>query len=129
MSLGVYELTVEGEGDFTFRRRTMRDELRIAAEMSRLTEGLDVGTAFANSAYVFAVLSVLTVRAPAGWDIMDLDPLDPDSFPRIARVYEAMREKEESFRARRRSDTAQAGASDVANAGVPVPASAEPRAD
>lgn len=92
-------LDVDGVGNFRFAKRTMRDEMRIAAEYSRLTEGVTTPTEYlALVAGWLSVLSVLTVSAPAGWDLEGMDPLEEESYTKLSRVYEALREKEGSFR-------------------------------
>jgi hypothetical protein len=90
---------IEGVGAFVFRRRTLRDEIRIGAEHERLTEGLEsVSEGFRRLTYMLAALGVLTVDAPPGWDPMDLDPLDPATFDKVGAVYGGLREAEERFR-------------------------------
>lgn len=90
---------VEGIGTFTFRRRSMLDELNIAAEFSRFLDGVATPTPyFENLAGMLAVLKVLTVDAPDEWDPISLDPLDPDSYQRLLSVHGALRAREDTFR-------------------------------
>lgn len=90
---------VEGVGTFSFAKRMLRDELRIAAEYSRLTEGVETPTDWlAIVAGWIAALKVLTVTAPEGWDIDVMDPLDQDTYDKLRKVHAALREKENSFR-------------------------------
>lgn len=94
-----FQLDVEGVGHFVFGRRTLRDEARIAAEYSRLTEGVATPTEdLVLLASWMSTLAVLTSGAPEGWDVDGLDPLDPDTYTRLGKVYAALREKEGSFR-------------------------------
>jgi hypothetical protein len=94
-----FQITIDDIGTFTFGRRRMRDELAIAAEFSRLTEGVETPTPFlANVAGWISVLKVLTVEAPEGWDIDAMDPLDDDTYAKLVKVHVALREKEGSFR-------------------------------
>lgn len=94
-----FQVTVDGLGTFTFGRRRLRDELAIAAEFSRLTEGVDTPTAYlASVAGWIATLKVLTVAAPEGWDIDAMDPLEEDTYTNLVKVHSALREKEGSFR-------------------------------
>lgn len=91
--------TVEGVGNFVFARRTMRDEMRVAAEYSRLTEGVETPTPFLETiAGWIATLKVLTVAAPDGWDLDDMDPLDEDVYAKIGKVNKALRLREGQFR-------------------------------
>jgi hypothetical protein len=97
---GDFQIQVEGLGSFTFAKRTMRDEFAIAAEYSRLTEGVDTPTDFLHGyARIFATIKVLQVVVPDGWNIDDLDPLDGDtSFAQLRAVFAALRAKEDDFR-------------------------------
>jgi hypothetical protein len=91
--------TVEGVGQFVFARRTMRDELRIASEYSRLTEGVETPTPFLETiAGWISTLKVLIVSAPAGWDMDEMDPLDEDVYAQISKVNKALRLREGQFR-------------------------------
>jgi hypothetical protein len=104
-----YELHVDGIGTFTFARRTMRLEFKIQAEYSRLTEGVETPTANLDYiAGVFSALRVLTLAAPEGWNLDDLDPLEQSDFEKVIRVHAALRDKEGSFRRK----PAAAGAGD-----------------
>jgi hypothetical protein len=94
-----YVVPVKGVGDFRFGRRTMRDQMKIQAEYSRLTEGIETPTEFfAVIAGAMATLKVLTVTAPDGWDIDEMDPLEEDTYNNLVAVHAALRQKEESFR-------------------------------
>lgn len=119
-----YTVDVEKIGSFVFRRRTMRDELRIASEVNKLTDGEETSEDFGRTAYIFACLGVLTVQAPDGWDLMGMDPLEQGSFDKVALVYGRMREREDFFRNERNADARPASKGDGTDAGVPVSASA-----
>ena len=94
-----FEEHVEGIGSFTFARRTMRAEFRINAEYARLTEGVSpVPDQLHVSADAVATLKILTVKAPDGWNIDDLDPLETDSYVKILTVWRALRAREDAFR-------------------------------
>jgi hypothetical protein len=94
-----FAIEVHGVGNFMFAKRGMRDELRIQAEISRLTEGVENPTAFLDLISTWlAVLGVLTVSAPEGWDLMAMDPLDPLVYNNLGKVFKALRDKESSFR-------------------------------
>lgn len=122
MTQALFTVAVEGVGTFQFRRRTMRDELRILAAQERLMEGLDlVSTIFQQTTRAFASLEILTVQAPDGWDLMALDPLDPDTFDVIGRVWRGLRDAEVRFRDERRGQSPGAGAGAGGVAGVSVP--------
>lgn len=93
-----FTVDVEGIGVFTFGRRTMGDEIAIQVEYARILNGV-VPTAWLNAVGGWiSTLRVLTVRAPEGWDVDALDPLDAQTYARLDRVHSALVEKERSFR-------------------------------
>jgi hypothetical protein len=125
-----FTVPVEGIGAFTFAKRSLRDELAIGSEYSRLTEGVDTPTPWLEAvAGWIAALKVLTVEAPKGWNIDELDPLDPETYAKLRKVHAALREKEGSFRrpggAGGKADGQGVGSDD----GVRVPAPVQPAAD
>lgn len=93
-----FSVDVEGVGTFQFGRRTMRDEIKIQVEYARLIEGVEPTEWLAVVAGWIATLKVLTVMAPADWDIEEMDPLDDETYARLARVHQALVDKERSFR-------------------------------
>lgn len=94
-----FAVDVDGIGHFIFRRRFMRDEFRIEAEVSRLTEGVPVPTAnLINMANIVAPIKVLCVEAPKDWDIDAMNPFDEEDYKRIAAVHTALATKEKTFR-------------------------------
>lgn len=93
-----FVVQVEGIGSFTFGKRTMRDEIAIQVEYARIIDGVEPTTWLSVVGGWISALRVLTVRAPAGWDIDELDPLDNDTYAKMKRVHEALTEKERSFR-------------------------------
>ena len=117
-----FTINVEGIGEFVFARRTLRDEMRIAAEYSRLTEGTLTPTPWLELvAGWVSTLKVLTVRAPAGFDDFDaLDPLDEDVYASLSSIHRALREKEGSFRKRPDQAGKASGAGDGGQPGVLV---------
>jgi len=94
---------VEGVGTFTFGRRTMRDELAIQVEYARIIDGVTPTEWLVVVGGWMAALRVLTVKAPSGFDIDDLDPLDDDTYAKLGRVHEALQEQERSFRQNKKS--------------------------
>lgn len=93
-----FTVDVDGVGTFTFGRRTMRDEIKIQVEYARLIEGVEPTEWLESVAGWLATLRVLTVLAPDGWDIDDLDPLDSATYTKLARVNTELATKERSFR-------------------------------
>jgi hypothetical protein len=94
-----FHVDVPGVGHFIFAKRTMRDEMRVAAEYSRLTEGVETPTEFlASMAGWISTLKVMTVEAPDGWDLDMMDPFDDEASENILKAYAGLRAKEASFR-------------------------------
>lgn len=99
MTPTTYSVTVDGVGTFTFAKRSMRSNLAVAAEYSRLTEGVENPVPFLDTVATWmSTLKVLTVNAPDGWVLDDMDPEDTDTYARLGKVYSALRGKEDSFR-------------------------------
>lgn len=93
-----FDVDVEGVGVFRFGKRTMRDEIKVQVEYARMIEGVEPTEWLALVAGWMSSLKVLTVRAPDGWDIDDLDPLDDETYARLMKVHAALTAKERSFR-------------------------------
>ena len=125
-----FQVDVEEIGTFTFHPRTMRREMRIGAEYSRLTEGVETPSyALDKMATWMSTLSVLTAEAPEGWDISAMDPLEPESYKKLLRVFRGLRDQEERFRRPKKiaGQAAGAGTGGVDSTMVPadVPAAAQ----
>jgi hypothetical protein len=95
---GTFDVEVPDIGVFTFAHRRMKDQFRIEAVASRLLGGPVDDEALKMGAAAFATLSVLTVHAPDGWNLDDLDPLDGAATMRLFAVHGALREAEGRFR-------------------------------
>lgn len=129
MQQSTFAVPVEGIGTFQFRHRTMRDELRIGAEYSRLTEGVEQPTKWlADMAEWISTLKVLTVDAPEDWNIDDLDPLDPETYKKLIAVWNALRKKENFFRKGTGQGGQASGKGTGSEPGVLVPPDVQPAA-
>lgn len=120
-----FTVNVENIGEFSFAQRQMRDELKIQAEFRRLTEGLDdPGDDLEMVARIMSVLKVLMVMAPTEqWQDLDkLDPLEPDTYACLIRIYDALRDQERSFRRKPEQGGATSGPAAGEVSGVLVPA-------
>lgn len=93
-----FTVDVEGVGKFTFARRTMRDELAIQREYADILGGVEPTDWLAIIAGWFSTFRVLIVYAPSDWSLDDMDPLDPATYQKLAKVHKALTEKERSFR-------------------------------
>lgn len=109
-----FPVTVEGIGTFTFGRRTMADEFAIQRKFADICGGGEHTEWLNNVGGWVSTLGILTVTAPDGWDIDDMDPLDDAVYADLLRVYLALREQEDSFRGKsgKGSQAGGAGAGD-----------------
>lgn len=118
-----FTVSVDDVGTFTFWRRTMRLEMRIGAEFSRLTEGIEVPSPwFALTANIMSALLVLVKSGPDGWDVMGMDPTDDETYDELVAVHMAMRKQEDDFRRSKKQARQGKRASAGDDAGVLVPA-------
>lgn len=95
---GDFSVPVGKLGTFTFARRSMEDEIKIQVEYARMIEGVEPTAWLSITCNWLATLKVLTVSAPSGFDVNDLDPLDEEVYVNMRDAYNALREKELSFR-------------------------------
>lgn len=123
-----FVVPVDDVGTFTFARRQMADEIKIQVEYARMIDGVIPTDWLAAVCGWIAALRVLTVRAPDGWDLDEMDPLDNSSYARLNRVYEALSKKERSFRSRPGAGVQVAGVGPVPDAGVQVSPQVQPDA-
>ncbi|PWC44275.1 hypothetical protein TSO221_18455 [Azospirillum sp. TSO22-1] len=93
-----YTVSVDGVGDFVFRRRVMRDQFRIHADTLRILGGPVDEPLLWNSAAAMATIGVLMVSGPDGWDVEELDPLAPEDLEGLYKVHGRLLEEEERFR-------------------------------
>lgn len=98
MSEQTFDVEVREIGTFTFRKRTPKLSMRCVAaaidfigEPARTPWQGQVGD-------VFGTLKTLLVRAPEGFDIEALDPLEPADLAKAQVVWGALRETEARFR-------------------------------
>ena len=89
---------VPGIGAFTFRRRTIRDQVGIQAEARRILGGATDDKDLENMAFALAELGTLTVAGPEGWDLSAVDPFDEEAMNRVWRVYGVLRAAGARFR-------------------------------
>lgn len=95
-----FEVAVEDIGVFTFRRRNMRDQLKIEAAARHDTNSMSSSGDLFLAALQIETLSLLTVTAPDGWNLLDLDPLNESDWAKLDRVFRELRSAEERFRGR-----------------------------
>lgn len=125
-----FPVEIEGVGTFIFGRRTLKDELRIQAEYSRITEGVETPTLMLYTLGIaIATIRVLMVQAPQGFDLDALDPIEEDTFTLLQSVYEGVKAKEYSFRKKSGKGSEENSAPDVKLDGVLVSQEVQPSAD
>ena len=105
-----FTVKVDGVGTFTFGRRGMREEIDIQREYAAILDGVQPTGWLEVVGGWMSAFKVLTVRAPEGWDIEAMDPLDNDTYARMKRVYDALSDKELSFRRKPGADGEGSGA-------------------
>jgi hypothetical protein len=108
MTPATYVVNVPDVGTFEVRKRTLRVQMAIHAELNRLTEGAPLATLsdwFIDLCGLVAELKGLIIKAPDGWSMEDIDPLD-DGYDRLRAVYRAIRTQEDSFRTQAKGDQA-----------------------
>lgn len=93
-----FRIPVADIGDFVFGKRTMRDEIACQVEFARLIDGVTPTPWLETVCGAIADLKVLTVQAPDGWDIDDLDPHDPATYTKLISAHRALIDQERSFR-------------------------------
>lgn len=93
-----FVVEVDGVGSFTFGKRTMRDEIKVQVEYARFIEGVEPTEWLALVAGWISTLKVMTVRAPDGWNLDELDPMDDNTYAKLQKVNQGLSAKERSFR-------------------------------
>ncbi|EPT1451930.1 hypothetical protein ACVOZ6_003518 [Escherichia coli] len=108
---------VEGIGRFRFAKRKMADEIQIQRLFAEYTGGISPTAWLLTLGEYLSTLRVLTVSAPEGWDLDDLDPLEEETYARLGRVFVALREREETFRGRSKPQGEGRGQADAEHGG------------
>jgi len=93
-----FRVTVPDVGDFVFGKRTMRDEISTQVEYARFLDGVSPTPWLEAVVGAIADLTVLTVKAPDGWDIEAMEPHDPVTYAKLIAVHRGLLEKERHFR-------------------------------
>lgn len=93
-----YPVVVDGIGKFTVGRRAMIDEIAIQREYAMILGGVEPTAWLEVVGKWIATFKVLIVHSPASWNIDEMDPLEPDTYANLKRVFDAISDKELSFR-------------------------------
>jgi hypothetical protein len=130
-----FPVKVEGIGEFVFRKRRVKDQVWIESDAAATFNGPQPiqpvvpddpaewskeEKASINS-YVasislwsigleIATIERLLVKAPSGWSLDDIDPLDAAQLEPARAVYRSLREAEDRFRAGGGQNSAESGA-------------------
>ena len=118
-----FRVSVPDVGDFVFARRTMRDEIQSQVEYARMIDGVQPTPWLEAVCGAMSDLSVLTVKAPEGWDIEAMEPHDTETYTKLIAVHRGLLEKERTFRSGAGKSVEAKGAGEGADDRVPVPAS------
>ncbi len=105
-----FPLDVPDVGRFVFRRRRLIEQIRIEAEVDKVLSGEAASKELENALFAYLTLQVLTVSAPDGWDLEEIDPLDAAHTDRMWKVWGALRDQEAAFRQGPRIDGVAEGA-------------------
>lgn len=108
-----FSVQVENIGRFVFARRKMRDEIQIQVEYANLIQGVEPTGWLQNVCGWIAAFNVLLVSAPDGWDVEEMDPLDNETYKGLMAVYNALRDKELSFRTKPEQGSEEPGEEDL----------------
>ncbi len=107
-----YEITVDGVGDFTFKRRTLRLSTMILGEYERYVSGIESPSDYLVSiATWISALKVLIEEAPKGFDLETMDPVEPETYAKLSEVYSALVGAENRFRGGHGKENKAAGQS------------------
>lgn len=118
-----FRVTVADHGDFVFGKRTMRDEIASQVEYARMIDGVPPTPWLETVCGAMADLKVMTVKAPDGWDVDELEPHDPETYAKLISAHRALLNKERSFRPGFIKSDEAPGPGTVADDRVPVPPS------
>lgn len=91
-----FDVEVPGVGTFIFRRRTLADQIWIESEAHRMTGGATM-PALDNAAMTIATVQRLAAQKPPGFDLDEMDPLDPATQDTLRAIMEALRPAEDKF--------------------------------
>lgn len=116
-----FVVEVEGIGKFTFARRKMADEIQIQRKYAEIAGGVEPTVWLSTLAEYLSTLEVLTVSAPADWDLDEMEPLENDTYKRLERVFVALREREERFLGRTPARREESREGDVPDSELLVP--------
>jgi hypothetical protein len=123
-----FTVDVPDIGTFTFRRRTMQDQLLIQAEFAKLSAGIE-DLASRMAAEALATLPRIVEQAPPGFDLAELDPLDPEDWAKLGAIYGGLRDAEVKFRGGAAPERQAMGPGDGGHGGVPVAPPLRPATD
>lgn len=121
-----FRVAVPDVGDFVFGKRTMRDEISTQVEYARVLDGVSPTPWLEAVVGAIADLSVLTVKAPDGWDIDAMEPHDPETYAKLIAVHRGLLEKERHFRGAAAKTDQAGGQGAVGDDRVSVPAPVQP---
>ncbi|MDU7524820.1 MAG: hypothetical protein E7K72_26205 [Roseomonas mucosa] len=110
-----FDVEVPGVGTFIFRRRNLADQIWIESEAHRMTGGATLRE-LDTAAMSIATIQRLATQKPPGFDLDEMDPLDPATQDTLRAITEALRPAEDKFFGRDRTPGAEPGTGAVQDA-------------
>jgi hypothetical protein len=128
-----FSVTVENIGAFTFRSRSIGDEIKIMAAYDALLGGLANPSSYLDSvASALSTYQVLAVAWPTGWapaEVAQMDAKKDDRIGDLLRVFGALSLREDQFRPEAARRFKSAGQGNGEQPGGVVPPPLQPTAD
>lgn len=128
----IITLPVPGIGDFTFRRRTLGDDITIMTRYDAMLGGIAQPSPLLDSlATAVATYRTLALSWPKGWDpekIAEMDVLAEDRTADLLRVFGALSAREDEFRPPEKRRFQAPREADGGQPGSVVPAEIQPPA-
>lgn len=121
-----FSINVPDVGNFVFGKRKMRDDIDAHVEFARIIDGVTPTQWLNVVAGAVSDLKVLTVSAPRGWDLDEMELSDDEVYDRLLKVHTALRNRERSFRKGTGAVSEDGGAGAGADGRVPVPPEVQP---
>jgi len=126
----IIPVPVDGIGTFSFRRRTIGDEIKIQAAYDAMVGGLAEPSSYLdNLATAVATYTVLANSWPEGWapaEVKEMDAVMSDRITDLIRIHGALCLREDEFRPEGKKRFKAPGQGTVGNAGSMVPPQIQP---
>jgi len=129
----IIPVPVDGIGTFSFRRRTIGDEIKIQAAYDAMVGGLAEPSSYLDSlATAVSTYTVLANSWPEGWapsEVHEMDAVMSDRITDLIRVHGALCLREDEFRPEGKKRFKAPGQGAVGDTGSVVPPQIQPAAE